>query len=657
MPDVSPLTLGRSALLLALAVAGAGLAGCESPFADAADRTAYPLIARRQQESLGTTSEMAVARQMVPLPVTPQVYEKVPHTENRIPTPAELSAATQPATQPGTPQTVATAPGAATQPDPLAALLAATPPIDLQNQPELPAFPRPVAPGRTRLTFSLDDAFNYALEHSRDYQLRKEDLYIEALNVVLARHQFEPRLFATTSADFIGRGESSDFQNALSASQSIGVRQRLPYGGEVVASGLVSAVNELRSKAGDSESATAVLQANIPLLRGAGIVAQEDLIQSERNLVYEVRDFERYRRAFLVQVAQSYFNLVNQRAQVLNRFRSVQSYIFITQRTAALFEAGVGRRRVTQLDLQRARQSEFQARNDLTNAIQQYESAIDTFKILLGMPAEQPLDVAPQYLDISPPEITEAAAVEIAQRLRLDLQTRRDQVADARRKNKVAANNLLPDLRVNGRAAMSTDPNTKSIALQGRETDYAAGISLDLPLDRLAEQNAYRVSMINIARAERTVELNEDQVAIDVRDSLRRVRQQQYLVGLQRANIDLASRRKEFADIQFKNGEIDNRDYLDAETALLDAQNRFAQSVSALQVATLQFLRDTDQLRVDPRGRLLVPGSAAGVSTGVTERVGGTDTPPDLGKPLPALVPTTRPVIPDPDPRAPTVGP
>jgi outer membrane protein TolC len=237
--------------------------------------------------------------------------------------------------------------------------------------------------------------------------------------------------------------------------------------------------------------------------------------------------------------------------------------------------------------------------------------------------------------------------------LRLDLQTRRDQVDDTRRKNKVAANNLLPDLRVNGRAAVSTDPKTKSIAVQGGETDYSAGLSLDLPLDRVAEQNAYRVSMINIARAERSVELNEDQIAVDVRDSLRRVRQQQYLVSLQRANIDLASRRKEFADIQFKNGEIDNRDYLDAETALLDAQNRFAQSVSALQVATLQFLRDTDQMRVDAAGRLLVPGAASG--TGVTERVGGTAVPPEMGKPLPALVPTTRPVIPNPDPASPAI--
>jgi outer membrane protein TolC len=600
---------------------------------------------------------------MVPLAITPEAYKPVPRTANDLPAPGEAPAtqpaATQPvaaATQEG-PEAATQANGtqpATTQVDPLAALLAATPPIDLQNQPELPQFPMPVAPGKTRLVFTLDEAFNYALENSRDYQLRKEDLYVTALQVALARHEFEPRLFAATSAEISGAGETSDYRTALSASQSVGVRQRLPYGGEVVASGLVSAVNQVRDRLGDGQSAELALQANIPLLRGAGMVAQEGLIQTERNLIYEVREFERFRRAFLVQVASTYFNLVNQRAQVLNRFRSVRSYIFITARTAALFEAGVGRRRVTQLDLQRAQQSEFQARNDLTNAIQQYESAVDTFKILLGMPAEQPLDVAVQYLDIRPPEITEASAVDIALQLRLDLQTRRDQVDDSRRQNKVAANNLLPDLTVTGRAGLSSDPSVKSFAPEGRSLEYAAGLNFDMPLDRVAERNAYRVSMINIARAQRNVEQSEDQVAIDVRDSLRRVRQQQYLVSLQRANIELAGRRKEFADIQFKNGEIDNRDYLDAETALLDAQNRFAQSISALQVATLQFLRDTDQLRVDEKGRLLVPGTAAG---GAVERPRGTDVPPDAGKPLPALVPTTLPVIPNPDPNARTIAP
>jgi outer membrane protein TolC len=578
---------------------------------------------------------------------------------------------------------VATQPAAtqasATQPDPLASLLATTPPLDLDNQPELPAFPRPTAPGTTRLVFSLDDSFDYALAHSRDYQLQKEDLYIAALNVSLARHEFEPQFFANSSVNVTGTPDTfvrnvpipnstnsatielNEVSTAVQAVQSVGVRQNLPLGGQIIASALVKKVSYIESVLSDGASADLALAANIPLLRGAGISAQENLIQTERDLIYNVRSFERYRRAFLVSVASAYFNLVNQRAQVLNRIRSVRSYIFITQRTAALFEAGVGRRRVSQLDLQRAQQSEFQARNDLINAIQQYELAVDSYKILLGMPTEQPLDVTPQYLNILPPDVTQAAAVAIAENLRLDIQTARDQVDDARRQSKVAANQLLPDLNVSGRVDAPSNPNVQSYFPYGNGLNYSAGVSFDWPIDRVAERNAYRVSLINVSRAKRDMERQEDQVAVDVRDALRRVRQQQYLVSLQRSNIDLAARRKEFADIQFKNGEIDNRDYLDAETALLDAQNRFAQSISSLQIATLEYLRNTDQLRVDYHGKLLVPGQAVGVNPdqNVTEThpVQGSAVPPPMGKPLQSLVPTTMPVIPNPDPHSNAVPP
>lgn len=608
----------KNALMLVLAVMGGAVSGCESPMADYADRDAYRLITQRQRQTLGGASEVHVAREPLPMAITPEAYDKTPRTSNSIPNQITVEeAATRPAeTAP------ATRPGTGTN-NALDAILAATPTIDLKNMPELPQFPRPAPKGKVRQVFTLDDCFNYALGSSRDYKARKEDLYIAALAVTLQRHQFEPRLFAQTTVEVAGSGEKSDYASALNVAQTLGVRQRLPYGGEVVASVLAQNVTELRRVVSESQNAEAVLSANVPLLRGAGLVAQEDLIQAERDLVYEVREFERYRRAFLVQVASSYFNLVNQRAQVLNRLRSVNSYIFIRQRTQALFEAG--RPRVTLLDVQRAAQSEFQARNDLVNTIEQYELAVDNFKLLLGMPVEDPLDLAPQYLSITPPDVTEAVAVALADRLRLDLQTVRDRVDDAKRGVKVAANNMLPDLNLTARAALSSDPNKKSVAVEGEQLDYSAGMVLNWPLDKLAERNVYRISQINLERSRRNVELTEDAVAVEVRSSLRRVRQQQYLVSLQRNNIELAQRRKEFADIQFKNGKIDNRDYLDAETALLDAQNRFATAVSSLQTATLQYLRDTDQLRVDAKGRLLAPEKAIGVE--VTTRPGATTQP------------------------------
>ena len=50
----------------------------------------------------------------------------------------------------------------------------------------------------------LQDALAMAIEHSRSYQSRKEDLYLAALTLTFARHQFTPILSGNVSAEFKG---------------------------------------------------------------------------------------------------------------------------------------------------------------------------------------------------------------------------------------------------------------------------------------------------------------------------------------------------------------------------------------------------------------------------------------------------------------------
>lgn len=618
--------IGYSAVLTAVLAA---IAGCESPFASA-DRDAYRLVDQRQRETLGSPSQSTIGTTELNT-VRPEAYEKTPGSTNTLspelrklldtPTASDTTTprvneipnpnSTQPATRSSTDSA-----GPTTQP--LAALR--NPYTDMLRQqgfvasadaPEAPVFPRPLPKGQTRKVYTLADCFNQALTGNRDYRSRKEDLYLAALDVTLARHQFEPRLFAQSTVGPTGHGEGSDYETALTATQTVGVRQKLPYGGEIIASFLAGNLNQLRSTVGDSTSAQAILEARIPLLKGAGLVAQEDLIQSERNLIYAVRDFERYRRSFLVSVAGQYFNLVNQRAQIVNRLRSARSYTFMRRRSEALFQAG----RQSLLDVQRAAQSELSANNDLITVIENYELAVDNFKILLGVPMTTNIDVAPEYLLIKPPQPDEAAAVATGLNLRLDLQTQRDRIGDSERQVALAKNNLLPNLDLTAKVASSSDATRRSLAPQWDNLDYSAAVVLDLPLDKVSERNDYRASLVYLERSRRSLQTAEETATLQIRLALRLVRQQLSLLRLQANNIEMAQRRKDFSDIQFRDGKINNRDYLEAESALLDAQNRFAQALANLQVASLQYLRDTDLLRVTAEGKLILPEEPLGAST------------------------------------------
>src|SRR5258706_7844428 len=98
-----------------------------------------------------------------------------------------------------------------------------------------------------------------------------------------------------------------------------------------MAQGLVGFVNALDGNAASGEDASVVLSGTIPLLRGAGMVNLEPLINGERKLVYQVRTFENFRRGFVISNATQYFRLLSLQQSVLNRRGAFSWFFRLTQ--------------------------------------------------------------------------------------------------------------------------------------------------------------------------------------------------------------------------------------------------------------------------------------------------------------------------------------
>ena len=69
-----------------------------------------------------------------------------------------------------------------------------------------------------------------------------------------------------------------------------------------------------------------------------------------------------------------------------------QYFQFGRRQAEALFQVG----RTNELDVLRARRSELNSRDDLLAAEEDYELALDRFRIYLGLPAEDAIDVTPE---------------------------------------------------------------------------------------------------------------------------------------------------------------------------------------------------------------------------------------------------------------------
>lgn len=458
-----------------------------------------------------------------------------------------------------------------------------------------------VAPPQSNTTeLDLTAAFRIAQTTGREYLSSEEDYLFAAIRLLIERNRWGPRLFNDTSLVLDGDGDDGRYETALSVINDLRVSQRLPYGGTVEASWVARAANQLREQVGrDATSSSAlVLSGNIPLLRGFGDIAREDLIQSERSLVYAARSFERFRRQYLVAIANDYFDLVQTQQEVANQQRQLESLRALRDSTKARVEAG----RIPAFQQSIAETNVLSAVAALANLRERYILQLDQFKVRLGLLIEAPVAIKPIDLEIPEPDISPAEATQIALRYRLDLQTALDRIDDARRGVENSRNGLLPDLNLAGEIALPSDPRdgTSLGDPSPRDTDYSASITLGAPLDREEERLRLRESLLRLDQIQRSYDEARDQTIVTVRSALRSVDLARFQLTLAEQQVEINKRRVE--ELFLKIDQVDPQSVVDSQNDLLEAENRRDRARTGLRSAILNYLLQTDTLRVAADG-------------------------------------------------------
>lgn len=468
--------------------------------------------------------------------------------------------------------------------------------------------PLEVPGGEDAIALDLEHLLGYAIANAPEYRGEKESLFLSALSLIIERHLWGPRFFNTVSAAVEGTPEGGDHDQVASILNDFSVTRRLPYGGSVSVSALVDYVDFLRRASttttdDETQSATLQLGIDLPLLRGAGIAAREDLIQAERNLVYAVRDFERFRRAFLVDLSRTYFDLLRQQGRIVNLERQLEGLERLAERFNELAEKGFE----PAFEAERAQQQVLFGRSNLLNARESYVSSLDALKLRIGLPVERPLVIESARLAVPEPVLDPRQAVLAALDLRLDLQTSADRVDDARRSVRVARNDTLPDLDLDASVSLNTDRSARrgGADFQLEDSSYDAGLRFDVPLDRRIEKTRVRVALINLERDARDFRVFQDRVALQVRRSIRAIEQARFNLALQQRNVQIAERR--LIGVQLRERTLGPRDTIEAQEDLAQARNQRDTALAEVQTSILNFLLDTGQMRVAADGQWLAP--------------------------------------------------
>lgn len=309
-------------------------------------------------------------------------------------------------------------------------------------------------------------AVNLALLHSREFQTQVELLYSSALALSANRFEFELNWFGGNSTTFGANGDGFDAVRDLGTANNIGFNRELAAGGQFAVD-LVNSFTWSLGGSGPSNFAAGNLLFSLtqPLLRGAfRHVRTEALTQAERNLLYDVRSFARFRREFYFDIVSQYLDLLNQAESVRidqGNLSNLQTNLDLHYLLADQGEASTVR--VDQVFQQ------FQlGRLDLINSQQSLQTAEDQFKFLLGLPAKVKIKIEDNLLDsfeLNSPEI-------------LELQANVEEL-------KSELNDYLPPEEAPEEFIETTYKKIKEYAVQAKELKAEIDQEYDLWVDRL----------------------------------------------------------------------------------------------------------------------------------------------------------------------------
>lgn len=273
----------------------------------------------------------------------------------------------------------------------------------------------------------LHQAVELGLLNSREFQDRREDLYLAALQVTLSRFNFAAQaffaeqVFRRSIGRDLGGGELWDINTTA------GLSKRFPTGAALLIQLANQVVIDLGSNRPDTAVSNLTLSVLQPFLRGGGLAVNlENLTAAERNLLYAMRSYARFRKIYYVSVAAGggltnnpyglqglapnlgrgiggnltspsvgFLQLLQQAAQIANQRKNVAELERLLRLYRAFREGG------QQSDLQvgQVEVSMLSSRANLLNGgggapgLRQYLDQLDNFKLQLGLPLTVALEL------------------------------------------------------------------------------------------------------------------------------------------------------------------------------------------------------------------------------------------------------------------------
>lgn len=275
--------------------------------------------------------------------------------------------------------------------------------------PELLPEPRSSTPHsaarREPYLLTLEQAVELGLINSREYQTRRENLYLAALPVTFERFSFAYQYFATGEAVRQWAGsELPDAGNRWRLNSNLGFTKLFSTGALLMFEFANRTVLELGGATKDISVSTINLDLVQPLLQGGGrAVTLEPLTQVERDLLYEIRGYARFRKEYFQYItgganltgvpgaapSEGYLSTVQRQLEIKIEENNVRRL----EESLKLFRVLEEGDQVSKLQVDQVQLDLLEGQTNVLERRQAYGDALDRFKLQLGVPPTVPLEL------------------------------------------------------------------------------------------------------------------------------------------------------------------------------------------------------------------------------------------------------------------------
>lgn len=454
---------------------------------------------------------------------------------------------------------------------------------------------------------SLAEALEFAVHRNRSYLLQKETVYLAALNLTLIRQQYGPIMSGGGSTTQASTDAVTGINNlvrtsTLTTTGNLGF-SALTRTGALLATNLTT--NFVRFFTGGKDSGISQLGFSLtqPLLSGAGYLsASEVLTQSERNVLYAIRNFAQYRKSFAVDIAAQYYGVIQSRETARNAYLAFKAFDFVVARETAMQKENANS---TKSSVFRLVQSRIVFERSWLNAIRDYEQAIDDLKVNLGLPVTERFVL--DYKDKDALQIIESPgsleeAVSLAMTNRLDIWNLRDQVEDTSRKVLIAKQQTLPGVNALVNYNMLDNPDHNDFRLVPGNKSHGMGLNADLNLNQKPERNLLRSSIVAEQQARRALDLFEENTRSDVRTGWRDLQLARKQYELAKLGMEISTQRLEVEEAFSAEGLGTAINLVDAQRDMNTTRNLMVSTTINHTLVRLRLWRDMGVLFIEKDG-------------------------------------------------------